>query len=116
MAITERQLDASGQWEVKATGEDIKKLSGMLTQTGNEAYKKSFHRNESVGFQQMVNPRGDTTWIRKDDIQQALDNGYTSTGSIRMMMPEVPWQRKTPKPGKTRYRYDKASGEMIEVL
>lgn len=106
MAIVER--DIAGGWERKATGEDIPKLMGSLVQTGNEAYKKAFEKNHETGFQRMVNPQGAETWIRKDDIQQALDTGYTSTGSIRMMMPEMPWKQNRLGPGKWKYRKNEA--------
>jgi hypothetical protein len=108
LAIIERDLPASGQWEIKATGEDIPKLSGMLTETGNEAYKKAFHGNESIGFEKMVRPDGGETWTRKDQVDQALANGYTASNAIRMVMPEVPWKQNRLGPGKWKYRKNDA--------
>jgi hypothetical protein len=111
LAIIERELPASGQWEVKATGDDIPKLSGLLNETGGEAYKKAFHHNEGIGFERVADPSGQETWVRKDEVAQALSNGYTGVAKIRMTMPEVPWKQNRLGPGKWRYKKDPETGK-----
>jgi hypothetical protein len=115
MAITERELPASNQWEIKATGEDVGKLAGMLTETGNEAYRKAFHSNEGQ-YVKVTDPHGNPTQVHQKDLDQALASGYGQSASApRMVMPSVPWARKVSGPGKHKFRYDKASKSMVEV-
>lgn len=115
MAIEERELPASNQWEIKATGEDVKKLAGMLTSTGNEAYKKAFHKNEGQ-FVRVTDPNGNPTEVHQKDLDQALSQGYGKQAlNPSMIMPEVPWARKTYGPGKHKFRYNKITRQMEEV-
>ena len=115
MAIEETTLP-NGQWEVKATGEDLPRLKGMLKETAGEAYKKAFHRNEGIGFEKVSDPNGNETWLRKDEVEDALTRGYGKMGTaIRMQMPNVPWGQKKVGPGRHRFRYDKATKTMVEV-
>lgn len=115
MPIEERELPDSNQWEIKATGEDIPKVKGMLTQVGNEAYRKAFHKNEG-NWERMSDPHGNPTVVPKDRIEEYRAAGYGETGDTpRMMMPEVPWAKKAVGPGRHRFRYDKTTGVMVEV-
>jgi len=115
MAIEEKELPASNQWEIKATGDDIPKLAGMLTETGNEAYREAFHKNEGQ-FVRVTDPNGNPTQVHQRDLDKALASGYgQSCASPRMIMPSVPWQRKSSGPGKHKFKYDKATGQMVEV-
>ena len=117
MAIIERDLPASNQWEIEATGKDIPKLSGMLNDTGNEAYRRAFHRDEGVGFERVSDPSGNPTWLRKDQVESALADGYGRvSGKLVFTVPDLPWKRRKMKPGRTRLRYDKATGQMVEVV
>lgn len=114
MPIEERELPASNQWEVKATGEDIPKLAGMLTSTANEAYRKAFHKNEGQ-YVKVTDPSGNPTQVHQRDLQTALAQGYGRTAvNPSMVVPELPWAS-TMAPGKRKYRYDKATGQMLEV-
>ena len=116
MAIEERTLPNSNQWEIKATGEDIPKLKGMLDKTAKEGYQKAFHRDEGIGFERVTDPGGQMTAVRKDQLEEALQMGYGKVGgAISMVMPEVPWARKSCGPGRHRFRYDKASGQIVEA-
>ena len=115
MAIKESQLPNSNQWEIKATGADIPKLAGMLTETANEGYKKQFHKNEG-NWERISDPQGNQTVVPKDQIDQYRAQGYgRATSSIRMVMPEMPWQKKQMAPGKHRFRYNKLTKCMEEV-
>ena len=115
MAIQETETRTG--WEIKADGEDLPKLKGMLTQTGNEAYRKAFHKNEGIGFEKVSDPRGNETWLKKDEVDDAVTHrgyGRVSVG-IRMQMPNVPWEKKVLGPGRHRFRYDKKTGRMEAV-
>ena len=114
MAITEKVLEGSNQWEIKATGEDLPKLKGMLTQTGNEAYRKAFHHNEGIGFERVTDPSGNLTHVRKDQVEEALANGYGMVGlTPSFVVPELPWQKhRKPMPGRRKYRYNKETRQM----
>lgn len=115
MAITEKELPNSNQWEIKATGDDIPKLAGMLTQTGNEAYRKAFHKNEG-NWERITDPQGNPTHVPKDRIDEYRALGYgRATLNPSMVMPEVPWQRKSAGPGKHKFRYNKLTKCMEEV-
>lgn len=115
MAIIERDLPG-GKWERTYTGEDIPKARGALTATGNEAYKKAFHRNEGIGFERITDQGGNPTWVRKDQVEEAVGLGYGRVAlNPSMVMPEVPWEKKRLAPGKHKFKYDKASGQMVEV-
>lgn len=115
MAIKESQLPNSNQWEIKATGADIPKLAGMLTETGNEAYKKAFHKNEG-NWERISDPHGHPTVVPKDKIEEYRAQGYGLVSvSPSMIMPEVPWERKRTGPGKHRFRYNKATKQMEAV-
>lgn len=114
MPITERELHASNQWEVKATGEDIPKLAGMLTQVGNEAYRKAFHKNEGQ-YVRITDPHGQPTEVHQRDLETALAQGYGRAAvNPSMIMPSVPWAS-TMAPGRKKYRYNKLTREMEEV-
>ena len=105
MAIKESQLPNSNQWEIKATGADIPKLAGMLTETANEGNRE-----------RISDPQGNQTVVPKDQIDQYRAQGYgRATSSIRMVMPEMPWQKKQMAPGKHRFRYNKLTKCMEEV-
>ena len=112
------EIEHRGGWEVKATGEDIPKLMGSLTETGNEAYRKAFHKNEGIGFEKVSDPSGNEAWLRKDQLAQAFSEGYAPRAhGLTFSVPELPWQKKRKVvPGKRRFRYDKATGEMVPVL
>lgn len=115
MAIEEKELPASNQWEIKATGDDIPKLAGMLTETANENYRKQFHKNEGQ-FVRVTDPNGNPTEVHQRDLDTALAQGYgQSCLNPRMVMPAVPWERKSSGPGKHKFRYDRASKSMVEV-
>ena len=116
MPIEERLLPASNQWEIKATGEDIPKLAGMLDKVGKEAYRKAFHKNEHIKYEKVLDPSGGETHIKAGEIDEYRAMGYKpiAQNSIRMQMPAVPWKSRM-RPGKTKYRYDKVSGQMVEV-
>lgn len=115
MAIEERQLPGN-QWEIKATGKDIKRTAGMLTPYANEKYREAFHKNEGIGFEKITDPSGKETAVRKDQLEDALAAGYGRIGlTPRMVMPEVPWEKKRLTPGKHKFRYDRNSGQIVEV-
>jgi hypothetical protein len=115
MAIEERELPASNQWEIKATGKDVHKLAGMLTETGGEAYRKAFHKNEG-NWEKINDPRGIQTVVPKDQIDEYRAQGYGRTGiTPSMVMPSVPWKRKSAGPGKHKFRYNKTTKCMEEV-
>jgi hypothetical protein len=114
MAIEERQVNAK-QWEIKATGEDMGKLRGMLTETGNEAYKKAFHKNEG-NWERISDPQGNPTVVPKDKVEEYRAQGYGRVSiTPSMMVPELPWAQKKTGPGRHKFRYDKASKQMVEV-
>lgn len=116
MAIEEKELPNSNQWEIKATGADIPKLAGMLTSTANEAYKKAFHKNEG-NWERISDPQGNPTVIPKDKVEEYRAQGYGRVSiTPSMIMPSVPWARKVSGPGKHKFRYDKASKSMVEVV
>lgn len=85
MPIEEKQV--GHQWEVNATGDDIGKLRGMLTPTGNEAYQEAFHKDERA---------------------------HAGHGHLKIMslMPELPWPQKC-KPG--RYKYNPETKQMEAI-
>jgi hypothetical protein len=115
MAIEEKELPNSNQWEIKATGDDIPKLAGMLTETGNESYKKAFHKNED-NWERISDPQGNPTVVPKDKVEEYRAQGYgQASSSIRMVMPEVPWKKPPQAPGKHKYRYNKLTKCMEEV-
>jgi hypothetical protein len=115
MAIEEKELPNSNQWEIKATGADIPKLAGMLTETGNEAYREAFHSNEGQ-YVKIADPQGNLTHVHQRDVEGALAAGYGRAGATpRMIMPTVPWAQKKSGPGKHKFRYNKLTGEMEEV-
>jgi hypothetical protein len=115
VAIEERTLPASNQWQVKATGDDIPKLAGMLTETANEAYRKAFHKNEG-NWERITDPQGNPTVVPKDKVDEYKAVGYgRAAATVTMVMPEVPWERKSMGPGKHKLRYDKATKQMVEV-
>lgn len=115
MPITERQINARGDWERKATGGDIPKLLGSLRKEGEEGYKKAFHRDEG-NWERISDPHGNPTHIPKDQIDQYRARGYGRVAiNPSMVMPHVPWEQTGMKPGKRKYRYNKLSGEMEEV-
>ena len=116
MAIEERELPNSNQWEIKATGEDVRKLAGMLTETGNNAYREAFHKNEG-NWERISDPTGNPTVVPKDKVDEYRAAGYGRVSvNPSMIMPSVPWARKSSGPGKHRFRYDKATGQMVEVV
>ena len=116
MPIKERLLPASNQWEVEATGEDIPKLAGMLDKTAREGYRKKYHENEKIGFEQVTDPSGVPTYVRKDQVEECLAQGYGKVGlKPTFTMPQLPWARKHTGPGKHKYKYDKASNSIVEV-
>ena len=87
----------------------------MLTETANEAYREAFHKNEGQ-FERVTDPGGNETLVHRDQLSQALENGYgRAPSAMTMVMPEVPWPRKLCGPGRHRFRYDKASRQMVEV-
>ena len=115
MAIEEREIAGGKQWEIKATGEDIGKLRGMLTETGNEAYRKAFHKNEGQ-YVKVTDPHGRPTEVHQKDLDVALAQGYGNAAvNPSMVMPEVPWQRKSCGPGKHKFRYNKLTKQMEEA-
>lgn len=111
MAIVERELPASGQWEVKATGNDIPKLMGQLYETGNKAWDEAYHKNQKVGWEQITDPSGSPTWVKNDQVEEARSKGYGRTSeTIRMVMPEVPWKQNRLGPGKWTFKKDPETG------
>ena len=116
MAIIEKELPF-GRWERTFTGEDIPKVKGALTATGNDSYRKAFHRNEGIGFEKVADQWGQPTWVRKDQVEEAVAAGYGRVGlNPTMIVPELPWEKKQLSPGRHKFKYDKASGQMVEVL
>lgn len=114
MAITERDLPG-GRWERKFTGDDIPKARGSLIESGNEAYKKAFHKDEG-NWERISDPSGNPTVVPKDRVAEYQAVGYGRAGvTPTLVMPAVPWERKRTGPGRHRFRYDKASGQMVEV-
>ena len=115
MAIEEKDL-GYGRWEVKATGDDLPKLKGMLTEVGNEAYKKAFHKNEGQ-YERLTDPNGNPTHVHKRDLEQALAQGYGKVGlTPTFVIPELPWQKNhVVRPGRTKYRYNRETRQMEAV-
>lgn len=93
MPIEERELPASNQWEIKATGEDIPKLAGMLTETANTAYREAFHKNEG-NWEKISDPQGNMTVVPKDKVDEYKAVGYGQVRCDRptMVVPPLPWQ------------------------
>jgi len=116
MPITESKLEASNQWEIKATGDDIPKLKGMLTEIGNESYRKQFHENEG-NYERVTDPQGNPTHVRRDQLADALASGYGQAGlTPTFVVPELPWQKKhVVHPGRRKYKYNRATGQMEAV-
>lgn len=113
MAIEERDLPG-GRWERKFTGQDISKARGALIETGNEGYRKAFHKNEGIGFERVSDPKGNETWLRKDQVEGALKEGYgRKSVTPTFLVPELPWKQKRVSPG--RHRYKCIGGSIVEV-
>lgn len=74
MAVEEYKDKAGKEW-TKFTGEDLPKAKGLLTEAGNEAYRKAFHENEGQ-YVRLSDPNGNPTEVHKRDLDQALAQGY----------------------------------------
>lgn len=114
MPVTEYRDKAGKEW-TKFTGDDLPKAKGLLTEAGNEAYRKAFHENEGQ-FERITDPNGNPTQVHKRDLEQALQQGYGKTAIAPcMVVPELPWKRKSDGPGRHKYRYNKATKQMEAV-
>ena len=115
MAVTVSTDKAGKEW-TKFTGEDLPKAKGLLTEAGNEAYRKAFHENEGQ-YERITDPSGNPTQIHKRDLETALAQGYgRAPVSPSMVVPTLPWQKhRTPNPGRHKYRYNKATRQMEAV-
>ena len=114
MAVTVSTDKAGKEW-TKFTGDDLPKAKGLLTEAGNEAYRKAFHENEGK-YVRVSDPNGNPTQVHAKDLEQALASGYGKVGlTPTFVVPDLPWKRKSAGPGRHRYKYDKALGAMVEV-
>jgi hypothetical protein len=108
--------DRAGKEWTKFTGDDLPKAKGLLTEAGNLAYREAFHKNEGE-YERITDPHGNPTQVRKRDVENALAQGYGKSAiAPSMVVPDLPWQKNhVPRIGKHKYRYDKATGSMVEV-
>lgn len=86
-----RETEDKNGWQIDATGEDISKLKGMLTPTGNEAYQKAFH--------EQVEPE----WKERMD-------EFCPMNRPRTVVPALPWQADR-LPGEKWSAYVKRTGK-----
>lgn len=116
MPIVEKKLPGN-RWERTYTGADIPAAKGELAKWGAESYQKAFNKNKGIGFEQITDPSGNPTWLRSDQVAEARQQGY-GVAAVRQTwaVPEMPWKQKRVGPGKHRFKFDKATGEMAEVM
>jgi hypothetical protein len=91
-----RETETKAGWQIDATGADIKKLKGMLTPTGNEAYRKAFH--------EQVEPE-----MRERNEMFASGDGRFATKPVAVV-PALPWQADR-LPGEKWSEYAKRTGK-----
>ena len=54
--------------------------------------------------------------VPKDKVDEYKAVGYgRAAAAITMVMPEVPWAQKRVGPGRHRFRYNKATGQMEAI-
>lgn len=106
-------------WKEEATDSKsarqlAEKHGPALIKRGADDFHKKYMKDLSEGFERVTDPSGNPTLIRRDRMEQALQNGYgNSPTAPRMTMPEVPWERQKITPGKHKYRF--INGVMQEV-
>lgn len=97
MAIT--RIERNGHWIEKAdTPEDARKLHEKhgpdLQRHGVEDFDRKFKKDLAEGFEQIADPNGNKTFVRRDKMEQALQQGYgrAPTKSI-FTVPALPWHK-----------------------
>lgn len=115
MAITHKDLPG-GKWEKEFTGKDVNEARGALKEWGVKSWEKAQSDNERIGISKVLSPSGELAHVRTDKMEQALESGYRPYTRLNITVPEMPWHKdRIPNPGKRKYRYDRISGQMVEV-
>ena len=116
----ERTVNADGSWVEKAKNnagvrELVDKHGAGLQKTGAEAFQRSWENDNAVGVEKLRDPSGKVTYLRADEVSGALAGGdYKPVSNPTMVMPNVPWDRKPTGPGRHRFKYNRATGQMEE--
>lgn len=115
MAIEEIKRP-DGSWQKTFTGKDVGEAFHQgLQEHGAQKFQEAWKRNESIGFEKLRNASGQTEYVRADETESALANGFAPVGNPTMVMPDVPWERKSDGPGRHRYKYNRDTGEMEAI-
>lgn len=119
MPIT-RTVHADGSWTEKADDpksarELAEKHGPALQKLGREDFQKKWLRDNKVGFEKVRDPSGAVTHIRADEVGTSMASGYTPVANPTMIMPNVPWEKKSSGPGKHRFKYNPQTGAMEEI-
>jgi len=116
VAIIERKTSTGG-WEREFTGNDVGEAFHQgLQEYGAQKFHEAWKRNESIGFEKLRNAHGEIEHVRADEAEGALASGFAPVSNPTMVVPDLPWHKDhVPKYGKTRYKYDRETGRMIEA-
>lgn len=115
MAIEEIK-HPDGRWQKIFTGKDVGEAYNQgLQEYGAQKFQEAWKRNESIGFEKLRNAHGQTEYVRADETDQSLASGFSPVGNPTMVMPDVPWPKTQLSPGRHKFKYDRESGQMVEV-
>lgn len=105
-----------GSWQKTFTGKDVGEAFNQgLQQHGERKFHEAWNRNQSIGFEKLRNANGQVEYVRADETDSSLGNGFSAVGNPTMVMPDVPWPQKRLSPGRHKFKYDRESGQMVEV-
>lgn len=121
MAI--ERIERNGVWIEKADNpKDAallhEKHGPDLQKRGVDDFDKKYKKDLSEGFERVTDPGGHVTLVRRDRMEAALAQGYgrAPTRGATFVLPEMPWHAdRTPKWGRTVYKYDKGTDSIVEA-